>query len=247
MAEPQHTAGIRLHRPRPVRCSACPPRSSPSCAAPPRSGGTRSRAAPCGFDDEGYWVGHQARRRRRGLQEQRPVLQLGEHRDHPARAAGRPRRRSMLQRLILLNIDPPQHTKLRGIISRGFTPRAISNLREVLTERAERIVQTALAEGTGDFVADVACELPLQAIAELLGVPQEDRRQDLRLVQPDDRLRRPRVRAATPDAAAAELLGYCDGDGRGPQAVPARRHRHQAGQRRRSTAASCPPTSSASS
>ena len=64
--------------------------------------------------------------------------------------------------------------------SRGFTPRAISNLREALTARAERIVQTALAEGTGDFVTDVACELPLQAIAELLGIPQEDRRQDLR-------------------------------------------------------------------
>jgi cholest-4-en-3-one 26-monooxygenase len=71
------------------------------------------------------------------------------------------------QRLILLNIDPPQHTKLRGIVSRGF---------EALTARAERIVTEALAGGTGDFVTDVACELPLQAIAELLGIPQEDRR-----------------------------------------------------------------------
>jgi cholest-4-en-3-one 26-monooxygenase len=80
------------------------------------------------------------------------------------------------QRLILLNIDPPQHTKLRGIVARGFTPRAIGSLREALTARAERIVAEALAEGTGDFVTDVACELPLQAIAELLGIPQEDRR-----------------------------------------------------------------------
>jgi cholest-4-en-3-one 26-monooxygenase len=80
------------------------------------------------------------------------------------------------QRLILLNIDPPQHTKLRGIVSRGFTPRAIGNLREALTARAERIVAEALAAGSGDFVQDVACELPLQAIAELLGIPQEDRR-----------------------------------------------------------------------
>jgi cholest-4-en-3-one 26-monooxygenase len=79
-----------------------------------------------------------------------------------------------LQRLILLNIDPPQHTKLRGIVSRGFTPRAIGALREILTARAGRIVHTALTEGTGDFVTDVACELPLQAIAELLGIPQED-------------------------------------------------------------------------
>jgi cholest-4-en-3-one 26-monooxygenase len=80
------------------------------------------------------------------------------------------------QRLILLNIDPPQHTQLRGIVSRGFTPRAIGNLRDALTARAERIVAEALAEGTGDFVTDVACELPLQAIAELLGIPQADRR-----------------------------------------------------------------------
>jgi cholest-4-en-3-one 26-monooxygenase len=80
------------------------------------------------------------------------------------------------QRLILLNIDPPHHTKLRGIVSRGFTPRAIGSLRAALTARAERIVAEALAGGTGDFVTDVACELPLQAIAELLGVPQEDRR-----------------------------------------------------------------------
>jgi cholest-4-en-3-one 26-monooxygenase len=80
------------------------------------------------------------------------------------------------QRLILLNIDPPQHTKLRGIVSRGFTPRAIGNLREALTSRAEKIVSEALASGSGDFVSDVACELPLQAIAELLGIPQEDRR-----------------------------------------------------------------------
>ena len=77
--------------------------------------------------------------------------------------------------VIMLNIDPPQHTKLRGIVSRGFTPRAIESLRDVLTARAERIVAAALADGSGDFVADVACELPLQAIAELLGVPQEDR------------------------------------------------------------------------
>src|SRR5260370_24471251 len=80
------------------------------------------------------------------------------------------------RRRILLNTPPPQHTKLRAIISRGFTPRAIGNLRDVLRERAERIVGAAVSDGTGEFVADVACELPLQAIAELLGVPQEDRK-----------------------------------------------------------------------
>jgi cholest-4-en-3-one 26-monooxygenase len=108
---------------------------------------------------------------------------------------------------VMLNIDPPQHTKLRGIISRGFTPRAISNLRETLAERAERIVAAALARGSGDFVTEVACELPLQAIAELLGVPQEDRRKVFDwsngMVGYDD----PEY-TADPEAAAAELIGY---------------------------------------
>ena len=72
-------------------------------------------------------------------------------------------------------MDAPHHTRLRKIISRGFTPRAIGACARSSTERAEHIVETAAAEGSGDFVEQVACELPLQAIAGLLGVPQEDR------------------------------------------------------------------------
>ena len=80
-----------------------------------------------------------------------------------------------MQRLIMLNVDPPDHTKLRRIVSRGFTPRAIRMLEEALADRAQRIVREALEAGGGDFVTQIACELPLQAIAELIGVPQEDR------------------------------------------------------------------------
>lgn len=80
-----------------------------------------------------------------------------------------------LQKAVLLNMDAPQHTRLRKIISRGFTPRAIGRLEAELRERAQHIAQTAAAEGSGDFVEQVSCELPLQAIAGLLGVPQEDR------------------------------------------------------------------------
>ncbi|MFC1410027.1 cytochrome P450 [Streptacidiphilus sp. N1-12] len=79
------------------------------------------------------------------------------------------------QKLIMLNMDPPEHTRLRQIVQRGFTPRAINAMQEALRGRAERIVASALAEGRGDFVRDIACELPLQAIAELIGVPQQDR------------------------------------------------------------------------
>ena len=76
---------------------------------------------------------------------------------------------------LLINHDAPEHTALRQIISRAFTPRAIAALHDGLQERAERIVDDAIAKGEGNFVEDVAAELPLQAIAELLGVPQEDR------------------------------------------------------------------------
>ncbi|MFE2511073.1 cytochrome P450 [Streptomyces naganishii] len=80
------------------------------------------------------------------------------------------------QRLILLNMDPPEHTRVRQIVQRGFTPRAIRALEERLRDRAHAIVAGARARsGPFDFVTQVACELPLQAIAELIGVPQEDR------------------------------------------------------------------------
>ncbi len=80
-----------------------------------------------------------------------------------------------LQRSVMLNMDAPHHTRLRKIISRGFTPRAIGRLEEELSQRAQNIAKTAAAEGSGDFVEQVSCELPLQAIAGLLGVPQDDR------------------------------------------------------------------------
>src|ERR1700739_890702 len=121
--------------------------------------------------------------------------------------SGNTRDQVELQRVIMLNTDPPHHTKIRGIVSRGLTPRAISDLRDVLTKRAAKIVATALEHGTGDFVTDVACELPLQAIAELIGVPQEDRHKlftwsndMLGYDAPDYQ--------GDAETAAAEVLGY---------------------------------------
>ncbi len=78
-------------------------------------------------------------------------------------------------RTSMIMMDDPEHSRLRKIISRGFTPRAVERLRADLGERAQRIAQRAAEEGSGDFVLQVAAELPLQAIAELLGVPAEDR------------------------------------------------------------------------
>jgi cholest-4-en-3-one 26-monooxygenase len=78
-------------------------------------------------------------------------------------------------RTSMIMMDDPEHSRLRKIIARGFTPRAVERLRADLGERAQRIAQRAAEEGSGDFVLQVACELPLQAIAGLLGVPPEDR------------------------------------------------------------------------
>ncbi|MDX1891805.1 cytochrome P450 [Mycolicibacterium sp. 050158] len=78
-------------------------------------------------------------------------------------------------KFVLLNMDAPHHTHLRKIVSRAFTPRAIERLRADLAERAREIVAAAKETGRGDFVEQVSCELPLQAIAGLMGVPHEDR------------------------------------------------------------------------
>jgi cholest-4-en-3-one 26-monooxygenase len=77
-------------------------------------------------------------------------------------------------RTSMIMMDDPEHSRLRKIVSRAFTPRAVERLRADLGERARRITTQAAAEGSGDFVRQVACELPLQAIAGLLGVPLED-------------------------------------------------------------------------
>jgi cholest-4-en-3-one 26-monooxygenase len=111
------------------------------------------------------------------------------------------------QRVMLLNQDPPEHSSTRAIISRGFTPRSIAALDDIMTERAHKIVADAIAQGEVDFVQDVAAELPLQAIADLLGVPQEDRKKlfdwSNQMLAGED----PEFEGQS-DIAAAEILGY---------------------------------------
>jgi cholest-4-en-3-one 26-monooxygenase len=159
-----------------------------------------------GFDDDGFWA---VTRHADVVAVSRDsdVYSTWENTAIIRHQEGATRDQIELQRFVMLNIDPPQHTKLRGIVSRGFTPRAINSLRETLADRARQIAATALARGSGDFVTEVACELPLQAIAELLGVPQEDRRKVFDwsndMVGYDD----PEY-VGDPAAAAAELIGY---------------------------------------
>ena len=78
---------------------------------------------------------------------------------------------------MMLTIDPPEHTRYRKLVNRGFTPRVIRSLEDHLRESSRKIIDRALAKDDGrtDFVTDIAAELPLEAIAEFLGVPYEDR------------------------------------------------------------------------
>ena len=76
---------------------------------------------------------------------------------------------------MMLTMDAPDHTRYRSLVNRGFTPRMINALRPHIQEMVEKILDPALERGDCDFVTDVAAELPLQVIAEMLGVPYEDR------------------------------------------------------------------------
>jgi cholest-4-en-3-one 26-monooxygenase len=79
------------------------------------------------------------------------------------------------QRLMMLNMDPPEHSRLRSLVNRGFTPRMVRQMRDHLQTACETIVDKALATGSGDFVELCSADLPLLVIAELMGVPAEDR------------------------------------------------------------------------
>ncbi|MEI6453005.1 MAG: cytochrome P450 [Actinomycetes bacterium] len=79
------------------------------------------------------------------------------------------------QRMMMLNMDPPLHTRYRRLVNKGFTPRMVRDL-EVSIHRSTDLILNAVCEkGEADFVVDIAAELPLVVIAELLGVPHEDR------------------------------------------------------------------------
>jgi cholest-4-en-3-one 26-monooxygenase len=78
-------------------------------------------------------------------------------------------------RLIMLNMDPPRHTKLRMLVKQGFTPRHIGELEQHIRDIATNIIDTVCEKGSCDFVTEISAELPLQVIAEMLGVPHDDR------------------------------------------------------------------------
>jgi cholest-4-en-3-one 26-monooxygenase len=128
-----------------------------------------------GFGDGGYWVVTKHKDVKE-VSRRSEVFSSLEKTALPRYADGTVAAQIDTGKFVLLNMDAPHHTHLRKIVSRAFTPRAVEQLRADLAARARDIAKKAAAEGSGDFVEQVSCELPLQAIAGLMGVPQEDRK-----------------------------------------------------------------------
>jgi len=114
------------------------------------------------------------------------------------------------QSLMMLNMDPPLHTRYRRLVNKGFTPRMVRDLEASIHRTADRIIDSVCEKGEADFVTEISAELPLQVIAELLGVPHEERHRMFdwsnRMVGSED----PEYRVTPEDAlvAAMELYGY---------------------------------------
>jgi len=77
--------------------------------------------------------------------------------------------------LMMINTDPPYHTKLRSIVSKGFHPKAVALIEEHIRDIVTNILDRVATKGECDFVTEIAAELPLEVIAEFMGVPVEDR------------------------------------------------------------------------
>ena len=77
--------------------------------------------------------------------------------------------------LLMLNMDPPQHNKFRRLASKGFTPRMVAAMEPKVRAACASIIDKIGKRGSADFVREVSAELPLVVIADLLGVPQDER------------------------------------------------------------------------
>ncbi|MBF6598886.1 MAG: cytochrome P450 [Dehalococcoidia bacterium] len=116
-------------------------------------------------------------------------------------------------RMLMLNMDAPRHTAYRKIVATGFTPAIVRTLEPRIRGAARQIIDAVAPLGRCDFVSGVAAELPLQVIAEMLGVPHEDRHRVFdwsnRLIGFDD----PEFSTSIEDGqrAAAEMFAYAQG------------------------------------
>jgi cytochrome P450 len=111
-------------------------------------------------------------------------------------------------RMMMLNMDPPQHTKLRLLVNKGFTPSAVARLQQRVGELARRIVDAVAPRGGCDFVAEVAGELPSYIIAELVGIPLDDGRRLYRLTERMHTTAETDADRLAAESAIAEMMSY---------------------------------------
>jgi cytochrome P450 len=105
----------------------------------------------------------------------------------------------------MIDMDPPPHDELRALVNRRFTPRAVLVWEEQVRTVAREVIDAALPQGEFDFVHEIASEIPMQVFAEILGVPQSDRRE---IIEIGDRL----LGNADPEFAATGPGGDHDDD-----------------------------------
>ncbi|MEU4093791.1 cytochrome P450 [Streptomyces sp. NPDC026673] len=95
-------------------------------------------------------------------------------RAHAKGKVGIPGERSADLMTHLLNIDPPDHTRLRRLVSKAFTPRRVAEFAPRVQELTDRLIDGFAAKGEADLIHEFAFPLPIYAICDLLGVPAED-------------------------------------------------------------------------
>jgi cytochrome P450 len=76
----------------------------------------------------------------------------------------------------MIDMDPPRHDELRGLINRRFTPRAVGVWEDQVRTVTREVLDLALPQGEFDFVREIASEIPMQVFAEILGIPHSERR-----------------------------------------------------------------------
>ena len=78
-------------------------------------------------------------------------------------------------RRMMLNLDPPEHSRLRGLLGKAFTPRVVARLVDRIRRRADDLVDAVAERGEADFATEIAADLPLLTLADVFGVPESDR------------------------------------------------------------------------
>lgn len=155
-----------------------------------------------GTDGHPAWLVTRYEDVRRGLAD--PRLSLDKQHSLPGNYQGMPLPPALDANL--LNMDPPDHSRIRRLVSQAFTPQRVEELRAPVRHTAETLLDTFPAEGPTDLIAAYAAPLPIAVICDLLGVPGPERR-DFRswtdtLTAPDPN------RPDLAKAAIGSMLGY---------------------------------------